>query len=30
MTTTSEKTLVNYTTTDGVAVIELTNPPANT
>ena len=30
MTTTSEKTLVNYTATDGVAVIELTNPPANT
>src|SRR5947209_1074777 len=30
MTTTSEKTLVNYTTSDGVAVIELTNPPANT
>ena len=30
MTTTSERTLVHYTTTDGVAVIELTNPPANT
>src|SRR5690242_16607442 len=30
MTTTTERTLVNYTTTDGVAVIELTNPPANT
>src|SRR6266478_8084374 len=30
MTTTTEKTLVNYTTTDGVAVIELTNLPANT
>src|ERR671926_589866 len=30
MTTTSERTLVNYTTTNGVAVIELTNPPANT
>ena len=30
MTTTSERTLVNYTATDGVAVIELTNPPANT
>ena len=30
MTTTSEKTLVNYTATEGVAVIELTNPPANT
>src|SRR5579863_7815303 len=30
MTTTSEKTLVNYTATDGVGVIELTNPPANT
>jgi enoyl-CoA hydratase len=30
MTTTSERILVHYTTTDGVAVIELTNPPANT
>lgn len=30
MTTTTERTLVNYTTTEGVAVIELTNPPANT
>ncbi|HEY6405901.1 MAG TPA: enoyl-CoA hydratase/isomerase family protein [Ktedonobacteraceae bacterium] len=30
MTTTTEKTLVRYTTTEGVAVIELTNPPANT
>ncbi|HLL79529.1 MAG TPA: enoyl-CoA hydratase-related protein [Ktedonobacteraceae bacterium] len=30
MTTTTERTLVNYTATDGVAVIELTNPPANT
>ena len=30
MTTTSEKTLVNYTTGEGVAVIELSNPPANT
>ncbi len=30
MTTTSEKTLVNYTATEGIAVIELTNPPANT
>src|SRR3989441_8774618 len=30
MTTTTERTLVNYTVTDGVAVIELTNPPANT
>ncbi len=30
MTTTSERTLVNYTVTEGVAVIELTNPPANT
>ena len=30
MTTTSERTLVHYTTTDGVAVIELINPPANT
>ncbi len=30
MTTTSQQTLVNYTTTQGVAIIELTNPPANT
>jgi len=30
MTTTSERTLVNYTATDGIGVIELTNPPANT
>src|ERR1700686_4064359 len=30
MTTTTERTLVNYTTTDGIAVIELTNAPANT
>ncbi|HEX6479261.1 MAG TPA: enoyl-CoA hydratase/isomerase family protein [Ktedonobacteraceae bacterium] len=30
MTTTTERTLVNYTVTDGIAVIELTNPPANT
>ncbi|HEV2583892.1 MAG TPA: enoyl-CoA hydratase-related protein [Ktedonobacteraceae bacterium] len=30
MTTTSEKTLVNYTAVEGVGVIELTNPPANT
>jgi enoyl-CoA hydratase/carnithine racemase len=30
MTTTTERTLINYTTTDGVAIIELTNPPANT
>src|SRR5438105_14160409 len=30
MTTTTERTLVNYTVTDGVAVIELINPPANT
>jgi enoyl-CoA hydratase len=30
VTTTSERMLVNYTTTDGIAVIELTNPPANT
>jgi len=30
VTTTTERTLVNYTVTDGVAVIELTNPPANT
>ncbi len=30
MTTTTERTLVNYTVTDGVAILELTNPPANT
>jgi enoyl-CoA hydratase/carnithine racemase len=30
MTTTSEKTLVNYTAVEGVGIIELTNPPANT
>lgn len=30
MTTTTERTLVRYTATDGIAVIELTNPPANT
>jgi enoyl-CoA hydratase len=30
MTTTSERTLVRYTVTDGIAVSELTNPPANT
>jgi enoyl-CoA hydratase/carnithine racemase len=31
MTTTTERTtLVNYTVTDGVAIIEFTNPPANT
>jgi len=30
MTTTTERTLVNYTVTEGVAVIELTNAPANT
>src|SRR5579875_3411537 len=30
ITTPTEKTLVNYTVTDGIAVIELTNPPANT
>jgi enoyl-CoA hydratase len=30
VTTTSERTLVNYTSTDGIAVIELTNAPANT
>ncbi len=30
MTTTTERTLVNYTVTDGIAVIELTNPSANT
>jgi enoyl-CoA hydratase/carnithine racemase len=30
MTTTTERTLVKYTTSEGVALIELTNPPANT
>jgi enoyl-CoA hydratase len=30
MTMTSQKTLVNYSTTEGIAVIELSNPPANT
>ncbi len=30
MTTTSERTLVHYTVTEGVAVIELANAPANT
>jgi len=30
VTTTTERKLVNYTVTDGIAVIELTNPPANT
>src|ERR1700737_862612 len=30
MTTTSERILVNYTASEGVAIIELTNPPANT
>lgn len=30
MTTTAERTLVNYSVTDGIAVIELTNLPANT
>src|SRR6202051_5290067 len=30
MTTTTERTLVNYTKTDGIAIIELTNAPANT
>src|SRR5437016_4275969 len=30
MTTATERTLVRYTVTDGIAVIELTNPPANT
>ena len=30
MTTTTERTLVNYTVSDGVAIIEFTNPPANT
>lgn len=30
MTTTTERTLVNYTVSEGVAIIELTNAPANT
>ncbi len=30
MTTTSERTLVNYTATEGVAIIEFNNLPANT
>lgn len=30
MTTTTERILVQYAVTDGVAIIELTNPPANT
>src|SRR5579859_8306933 len=30
MTTTTERTLVHYTAADGVAIIELTNAPANT
>ena len=30
MSTTVERTLVNYTATEGIAVIELANPPANT
>src|SRR5579883_2796399 len=30
MSTTAQRTLVNYTTTEGVGVIELINPPANT
>ncbi len=30
MTTTSEQTLVNYTVTEGIAVIEINNLPANT
>ena len=30
MTTTAEKTLVNYSVADGVGIIELSNPPANT
>ena len=30
MTTVSEKVLVNYSVTEGIAIIELTNPPANT
>ncbi|HEX6540419.1 MAG TPA: enoyl-CoA hydratase-related protein [Ktedonobacterales bacterium] len=29
-TTTGERTLVNYSTDGGIAIIELTNPPANT
>lgn len=30
MTTQTERTLVNYTTSEGLAIIELSNPPANT
>jgi len=30
MTSTAQRILVNYTATDGIAVIELSNPPANT
>lgn len=30
MTTTTERTLVNYSVSDGIAIIELTNAPANT
>ncbi len=30
MSTTAEKTLVNYSVTEGIGIIELTNPPANT
>jgi enoyl-CoA hydratase len=30
MTTTTERTLVRYTANEGIAAIELTNPPANT
>ncbi len=30
MTTTTERTLINYTVTDGIAIIELNNTPANT
>jgi enoyl-CoA hydratase len=30
MTATAEQILVNYTTVEGIAIIEMTNPPANT
>jgi len=30
MSITAERTLVNYTATDGLGILELTNPPANT
>ncbi|HEY7356163.1 MAG TPA: enoyl-CoA hydratase/isomerase family protein, partial [Ktedonobacterales bacterium] len=30
MSTTAEKTLVNYSVAEGIGIIELTNPPANT